>query len=300
MHLLEMLQMSKTIHGHSKLLDTSALTTEKDQKLTIASWVRWINNSQQYHQNLVVEAAEDYFGTEQTVTFSSGTNEYALEGNEVRIRLIERTDTDPNRIISPIVINDRLLATPRYSNWNVFRTTDYSYLWGNMIGFVTGEAGTATILYIRRLPDLTYGTASAADATTLTLAATPTFGTTSLDDDYYNGATVRIVSGTNSGQRAEITDYDAGTRKITVEEWPDGTPSGTIVYDIVCDIPVQHHEAICTYVAIMAKLSDKEDITQLKLHHLELVKRMVSGLTPRSSQAPRYVRYVSDYGYDIF
>ena len=298
MHLLEMIQQAKTDHGHSALLDTSALTTEVDDKLTIASWVRWINNSQQYHQGIVLEAAQDYFGTQQTISYVSGTNEYSLQGNELRIRLIERTDTDPDRIIRPIIINDRLLATPKYAAWNVFRSREYSYLWGNMIGFVAGEAGTADVLYIRRLPDLSYGTASAADATSITLSATPTFGTTAITDDYYNGATVRIVSGTNSGQQAVVTDYVASTKVITVASWLSGTPSGTIVYDIVCDIPVQHHEAICIYAAIKAKISDKDDTRQLKSHHNGLIERMVAGLTPRSSQEPRYIRYLEDPGYD--
>lgn len=288
-----MIQQSKTDHGHSTLLDTSALTTEKDPKLTIKSWTRWINNSIQYHQGIVVEAAEDYFGTEQTVTFSSGTNEYALRGDEIRIRLIERTDSDPDRVISPIVINDRLLATPRYSNWNIFRNTEYSYLWGNMVGFVTGEAGTATILYIRRLPELNYGILSGTPTKTeVKLASVPTFGTTSNRDDYYNGATIEI-----NGIRSEISDYVGSTRACVVSF--DSIPTPSAVYDIVCDIPAQHHEAICIYAAIKAKLSDKENVVQLKGHHIELEKRMLAGLTPRSSQAPRYVRYVIDYGYDF-
>ncbi len=298
MHLLEMIQQAKTDHGHSTLLDPTNLATEPDTKLNKASWVRWINNSQQFHQGIVLEAAQDYFGTKQTIDYDAGNSEKPLEGNELQIRLIERTDTDPDRIIQPIIINDRLLATPRYAAWNIFRTQEYSYLWGNMIGFVAGEAGTADVLYIRRLPDLSYGTASAADATTLTLAATPTFGTTAITNDYYNGATARIISGTNSGQQAVITDYSANDRKITVAAWLSGTPSGTIVYDIICDIPVQHHEAICIYAAIKAKMSDKDDTRQLEAHHKKLIERMVAGLTPRTSQEPRYIRYKEDPGYD--
>lgn len=302
MHLLEMIQSAKTDHGNSTLLDTSALTTETDDKLTIASWVRWINASQQYHQGIVLEAAQDYFGSTQTISYVSGTQEYDLAGNELQIRLIERTDTDPDRIIYPITINDRLLREPRYSDWSIFQKPEYSYLWGNMVGIAPKPTETGTdnvsILYIRRLPDLSYGTASAATTTSITLASTPTFGTTAITDDYYNGATVRIVSGTNSGQQAVATDYDAGTRVITVTEWPGGTPSGTIVYDIVCDIPVQHHEAICIYAAIKAKMSDNENTRQLQIHHQKLIERMVAGLTPRTSQSARYVNYLQDPWYD--
>ncbi len=299
MDLLRMIQQSKTDHGQSKLLDVSSLTTETDQNLTISKWVNWINLSQQYHQGVAVDTAQEYFGTQETIAFSSGTNEYALKGDELRIRLIERTDTDPDRIISPIIINDRLKVIPGYGNWDIFRSNEYSYLWGNMIGFVAGEAGTANVLYIRRLPDLSYGTASAASETSITLASSPTFGTTFNENDYYNGATIQIISGTNSGQREKITDYVGSTRVATVSSWPGGTPSGTIVYNIVCDIPEQHHEAICVYAAIKAKISDHENVTQLKLHHLDLVGKLESDLSPRSSQSPRYVNYEQDFGYDF-
>ena len=292
MNLLQLLQQAKTDHGNSTLLDETALTTETDSKLTISSWIRWLNNSQQYHQGIVLEAAQDYFGTKETISYLSGTNEYSLKGDELRIRLIERTDTDPDRIIQPIIINDRLLATPKYEAWNIFRSQEYSYLWGNMIGFVAGEAGTADILYIRRLPDLSYGIVSGTPSTTeVILPATPTLGTTSTENDYYNGATIRIA-----GVKSKITDYVGSTRACTVAFTV--APAISAVYDIVCDIPEQHHEAICIYAAIKAKMSDNENVQQLQAHHRGLIERMVAGLTPRSSESPRYIRYISDEAYD--
>ena len=120
MNLLRMIQSAKKIHGKSPQLDETALTTEVDSKLTISAWVDWINDAQQYHQNETLQAAEDYFGSVQTVTMVAGTQEYSLQGNEIQLRSIERTDTDPDRIIHPISINDRLFYEPRYSNWNIW------------------------------------------------------------------------------------------------------------------------------------------------------------------------------------
>lgn len=65
------------------------------------------------------------------------------------------------------------------------------------------------------------GTAQAGDGTTITLpnAANAT-------DDYYNGCTIYISSGTGSGQSRVISDYVGATKVATVPNWniaPDNT-----------------------------------------------------------------------------
>jgi hypothetical protein len=94
---------------------------------------------------------------------------------------------------------------------------------------------------LRRPPEISYGTVGAASAggTTITLAATPTYGETMLRDDLYNGAEVAIVtaSGTNAavGTYQRITDYVASTRKATVgTAWTFGAAD---TYSIVFDLP---------------------------------------------------------------
>lgn len=297
MNLLRMLQRSKSIHGESALLDEDALTTEVDSKLTISKWIDWICDSQAYHMNIVLSAAQDYFGSKQTISYVSGTQEYSFQGNEIQIRAIERTDTSPDRIIHPININERLLHEPRYNDWNAFRVPEYSYIWGNMLGIAPKPTVSATdnvnILYIRRLPNLMYGTATSAAATNIIFPETPDLGRVSNEDDYYNGATVKIISSTlGAGQRVKITDYAGSTRTATVA-WPT-TPTGTIVYEIVCDIPEQYHEAVYLYAAILAGISDREDLSNHKGHHADLVEQMVSGLVPRSSQECRSVVYIEE------
>ena len=300
MDLLRLLQNAKEIYGKSPLLDESALTTEVDDKLTIAFWTDRLNESQQFHQNEVVRAAEDYFGASQTVSIVSGTQEYALQGNELQVRLIERTDTDPDRVIYPININDRLLYEPRYSNWSVFRLPQYSYLWDNMLGIAPSPSAAATmqVLYIRRLADLMYGNAVSIADTNIVFPETPTFGRVSNEDDYYNGATVRILSAkTNPGQRAKITDYVGATRTATLA-WPGSTPTldgdDPAVYEIVCDIPEQYHEAVYLYAALSGGLADKEDMQGHQQKHSMLLDQMTDGLIPRSSQSVRSVNYLED------
>ena len=98
------------------------------------------------------------------------------------------------------------------------------------------STGTFRVFYSRVPAVLSYGTADSATSTTVVLAATPSYGETSLENDYYNGATLEIVSATaGSNQTAVITDYTGSTRTATVTFTT--TPTGTIVYNVVSDMP---------------------------------------------------------------
>lgn len=100
----------------------------------------------------------------------------------------------------------------------------------------TPSAGTFRVNYSRIPAALSYGTASSATATTLVLAETPTYGETSSEDDYYNGCTVKIISGTTGANCTAIcTDYVGSSRTMTITF--STTPTGTIVYNIETDIP---------------------------------------------------------------
>lgn len=102
------------------------------------------------------------------------------------------------------------------------------------------DEGTFRVNYNRVPASLSYGTASSATSTTLVLAETPTYGETSLEDDYYNGCKIKIISGTTGTNCvATVTDYVGSTRTATVTF--STTPTGTIVYNIETDIPEDYY-----------------------------------------------------------
>lgn len=299
---LELIQSAKR-HSKSPLLDESALTTEVDSAIPISSWVRFLNDSISRHMEIVRSAAQEYFGAKETISFVAGTQEYSLPGNSVEIRLIERTDTNTSRILSPILINDRLIYENSDGDYNPVYDSTRNYFWNNLIGFsptpTVSATGNINVLYIRRLPDVNFGTAAsvAVDGTTITLATTPTFGATptanAYYDDYYNNATIQIISATaGAGQRRKITDYVGATKVCTLESALNPVPTGTIVYDIVCDIPEQYHPVVAMWVAILAKTSDDDTIGQLKPLYDELKNEMTMGLVGRQSQESRSVRFI--------
>jgi len=295
MTLLQFVQRGKTI-ADSPRLDETALGTETDRAMTTAMWVDWINDAKNFAQNKIIELFEDFLVETTDITITSGTETYTLPANTLKIRLIERegvASTETDRELFPISMTDKF----RYSNANGYfsylNSSEFYYIWGNTIGIKPepNTAGTRKIWYIKKLPDLSYGTAAAAASTTITLAATPSLGTTSNVDDYYNGSSVYIVSAsTGAGQTVKITDYVGSTRVATVETFGT-TPTGTIVYDIVCEIPESHHKFLVLDAALNACLRDDEagryeKIEKEREKHLD---NMTKALTQRQIQKAEYV-----------
>lgn len=274
-NLLRLIQDAK-MFGHSALLDETDLGTEKDLTLTKAIWTRFINLSQAYHFNLVKQAAQDYFATRATINFVSGTQHYDLPGDSVEIRYIEKIDCDPDEIISPIHFDQRLNYTDERDSTDNDDTLDhFYYLLDRTVGIVPNmdsATGGVSVLYIRRLPDLSYGIVSATPTTTqVRLNATPILGTTSNRDDYYNGSTIEI-----NGIRSKITDYTGSNRACTVLF--DVAPETSVKYDIVCDIPEEWHTAVSLYAAVLARGADDEDLGNLGALYQDWERKMNDGL----------------------
>lgn len=101
------------------------------------------------------------------------------------------------------------------------------------------ETNTWELWYTRPPWECHKGTADSATTTTLVLDDTAD----DLEgdcwegdawDDYYKGAYAYITSATlYPGQKAEFTAYAGATRTGTISSWPAGTPTGTIVYEIL-------------------------------------------------------------------
>ena len=76
------------------------------------------------------------------------------------------------------------------------------------------------------------GTAQSGAGTSITLAAG-----SSASNDFYNGMTVRIVSGTGAGQVRTVDDYVGSTKVATVTTWGT-TPDATSVYEVTPSITI--------------------------------------------------------------
>ncbi len=292
--MLELIQSAK-YYARSPQWETPInLTTEPDSALDKTFWARAINDSQLFHMNIIIKAAQDYFATQKTISFVSGQQHYDLPGNTIKIRYLEKTDSDPDEVITPIVPDRRLQYTDSEDSTDDDDALDhFAYVYGNLIGIVPNMAsgtGSVNVLIIRRLPDLSYGTCSGTPTTTeLILPATPTLGKTSIVNDYYNDATVRIISGTGVGGSSVASDYVGSTRALTISLTV--APTNASVYAFDCDIPVEYHPAVAMYAAKLAKGGrDGRDVTVIKEIHQEWVLQMMDGLT-RIESKDNIVKY---------
>jgi hypothetical protein len=92
--------------------------------------------------------------------------------------------------------------------------------------------------YIQEPVRMTRGTPKAAySKTAFILADTPAIGANVGDNDYYNGAKLKIVAGTGVTEESDISDHDATTNTVTVSLTT--TPDATSRYCIADDMPLE-------------------------------------------------------------
>lgn len=111
-----------------------------------------------------------------------------------------------------------------------------------------------------------YGTAQAADATTITLAATAGDGAIKTRaNDVYNGGWVYIYSATtNKGTYAKISDFVSSTAVATLDSngWLDGTPATSIIYRVMPDNTELFFDAYAE-LAVKTYFNDLTDAAQI-------------------------------------
>lgn len=102
---------------------------------------------------------------------------------------------------------------------------------GDVTGYCTHIAVVDTsgenVVYVTTIPNYRTNTAQAGGASTITLDANA-----SAVDDAYNSLSIRILSGTGSGQEKPITDYDGTTKVATVASAWSVNPDNTSVFEI--------------------------------------------------------------------
>lgn len=102
-----------------------------------------------------MEEDEGYFQTtDETIDYASGTQEYSLPTDCIKVVLVERTDTDPVKTLSPIRMQDKLKYELVYGSRATNNDYEYYYLTGTSIGIVpkptVSETNNLKIYYIAR------------------------------------------------------------------------------------------------------------------------------------------------------
>jgi hypothetical protein len=114
------------------------------------------------------------------------------------------------------------IVKPLDSSKNIFYVNNNSYV----TGFKFMEYTNAAISFPPRV--LGSGVATAGSANTITLATSET-----TKNDYYKDMKISIVSGTGSGQSANVISYNGTTKIATIDtNWPTSNPNNTSNYEI--------------------------------------------------------------------
>jgi len=300
MNLLERIQRAKYL-SDTPLYDTTDLTSEVDPKLTFDYWAKCHNDAQMEIQNILIAAAQDYFLKAKDITITAGTQEYDLPNDTIQVRALERVDaTYGNYNLYPISVNDRNVLGTNNLLSQPLMSPRMAYFFGMKFGVVDyQESCTVRDLYVKRLPDVHYGVVADLSATTITLDAAPDLGSVPSNvDDYFIGAKVTLISGTGAGQTRDITDYVGSTRVATVATWTTN-PDNSTVYEIVCEIPANHHAVICNWMAMDAYITNGMEVPKdLTSKYLKSEEAMLNAFIPRHTMAPRHVArpYSRPYG----
>lgn len=145
--------------------------------------------------------------------------------------------------------------------------------------------------YLRRPAAMSYGTAAAGATNSITLAATPTYGSSKNINDYYNHSRILIISGTGAGTIAEIIDYDGGTRVCTTDT---GAFGATSVYSVLPDIPEIADRLVCVKAAIgLLSRVEAPNIDYLMRLERQDALRLVSLMERRGTPITPAMRMVS-------
>lgn len=122
----------------------------------------------------------------------------------------------------------------RVSNLQLGEVAPDFYAYGEYLEInQDGFTDQVTLWYERSIPDLITGTGDTGSTSNAIVIKTTDFP--ALIDDYYNGALLEVVSGTGAQTRAEVTNYVASTRLMTVS----GTFSTDSVYSTFTELPQQ-------------------------------------------------------------
>ena len=151
-----------------------------------------------------------------TVVYLDDVSKLSVGDVVMPVKIISTT-TAPSATITAI---DTINKTITFGSAPAWVIPKYSYV----LMEITASSSIPKVTYSRT------GTAQAGASTTITLASTA-----SAVDDFYNGLTLYITSGTGAGQSRVITDYVGSTKVATVAAWvinPDVT-SVYAIYGIV-------------------------------------------------------------------
>ena len=225
-----------------------------------AELLRKLNLAQKRVANMVYLATGDWLVTSANLTPVSSV--VTLPSNCAKPVYMEEASTGREVLIRGTVRERRQTRPSETTLWGGFLE---AYPLKDVLEInQEGYEEEVTLWYQERVVDLHAGTADGGGATSITLEAD---NEPSALDDYYNDATIEVVSGTGVGSTT-ISDYVGSTRVATTAAGSFGSDS---VYGTVSIIPPEGHDLIVLMASLQcfAKPSSDMDVEVFR-HYREL------------------------------
>lgn len=255
---------------------------------------QYLNAAHQKLGELAGNEAGSFFVATHTFSMTADTDAYRLPTICASILKLERIDGTVPQEVLPIAQSEEWQFVSALSAGSTFSINQRYLIEGENLRIVPVPRETISnafrLRYIRSQPFLHSGTASSVASTSITFPASPTRGDITTLDDAYNGLSVYIVSAsTGAGQQRLISDYVGDTRVATVPTWST-TPTGTIVYALVPEIPLRFHDWIVYSAASDALNAVQDDASGLMAMLAAQERSIRSAITKRQQQRPRRIR----------
>jgi hypothetical protein len=238
------------IERYDELLTENLRDPVTSKRLTRAKRLRDLHSAQKdiFERLQRASGQESLIGyTELDITLTADQEFYALPPAFRNFISLEQRDSTNTQIVL-----ECLHTIPLFSKEVGIQILDGQR--GFRVQPTPTETKTWTLSYLKGPIVLHYATAQAAAASTITFddPASADAGELVSLDDYYAGSLVHVYSASTAGERQvrEVSAYDATTKVATVRVPWGTTPAGTILYEILPDVPDGLDEIYALLVAI--------------------------------------------------
>jgi len=220
-----------------------------------------------------------YFIETVTIDLVGGTGLYDLPLNArrgSRIVIAENLQSSPSSPIPPMIVQ----AFLDYQSGGLLNLSSGTHfqLENDQLRLAPAPANTATsgvkLYYGPSFGNLIQGEASAVSSTTITsFTGTPNYttnyGVLDRRDDFYNGMSIQIKSGTGVGQTRTVSDYVGSSRQFTVDSaWTTTPVADDSVFAIMCPVPEDYHDVVSVAAALKASVKGRTRFADLQdLYH---------------------------------
>ena len=245
-----------------------------------------------FYQVKCAEENKDFFLRPTDITYVADQEMYRWARFVSRISMVEKTSLTPS---APAITTSFAEKFALNYGWGRNLVGQDAYFLRNTelgVAPVPNSAGdTLRVWASSAPPPMHYGIVSAAAATTLTFASTPTKGNRINLNDAYNEIPIIALDSTERVIEPNvITDYVASTRVCTLGfTWTTTPTAASSLYQLCPPLPEQFHPMVAYRAAAVAKIALEDSVNELLAMERDFFSTFTSYISRNQDQTPKGV-----------